>query len=238
MNYELLKKGVCAFNAEGRDPSKCSCETGMPRPLPESPDTNEYEKAYFSAVDANYYSERSSTDIDALENFLLKYGMARVMPPPKKRKTLLEDSIRAVEHELRKIHDADLLQVDISALRTLACKIYSSINASMRTSRIRENATVVAKVMHILKPRLFVILDGKIRNARGINGSFDGYWSYLKTAQRGLREALEDYRRISGDSSATAASIEESLYEQGWKPITKLYDEACYAMVQGWLHFY
>ncbi len=237
LNYDILRKGVCSFNAGDCDPSKCSCQTGMPIPGPESPDTDKEEKAYFRALEVVPNSKEPWNNVDELEEFLLEYKMGRVMPPPGKRKQLLSKSIYSVRQQLQEIRAMDLLGDELSKSKKCASEIYASINSSMKTRRITENATLVAKVMHILQPKLFVILDAKIRTARGLEWSFDDYWKYLEFAQQGLRETLEDYRRVSNDSSASSASIEKSIYRHGWKPITKLYDEACWAMVQGWLHF-
>ncbi len=241
LNYELLKKGVCAFNNGDRDPSECVCEKGFPIPLPQS-SSKDSERAYFDAVQENYYlpgSRERWKDADSLLRFLLAYGMARVMPPKEQRRKMLVESVSIVRPHLSKLEKLDLMHADLEdvKLRQIAKTIYRSINSGMRTKRIQHNATVVGKILHILQPRLFVIWDDKIREPRGFGRSFDEYWKYLRTAQSGLSEALEDYRKMSSDMRATSKTIERALYENGWKPLSKLYDEACYAMVRGWNHF-
>ena len=206
------------------------------------------ERAYLEAIERNYYSPTPGSrwsDIDSFVRFLVEYGMARVMPAPGRRERALADSISSIRPYLSKLEDFDLLDVDLSQttvggerIRDLVARVYQSINTGMRTRQVRENATLVGKVMHILHPRLFVIWDDKIRQPRGFGRSFDEYWRYLETAQTGLREILEHYRSISRDPHASSGPIESSLYEKGCKPITKLYDEACSAMVRGWLHFF
>jgi hypothetical protein len=208
---------------------------------------NQAEKAYLEAIERNYYFPRSGilwSDIDSFVRFLEEYKMHRVMPARAQREKVLAELISSIRPYLSKLEDLDLLCVDLSQttvggkrLRDLIVEIYRSINTATRPRGVMENATLVGKVMHVLQPRLFVIWDDKIRQARGFKRSFDEYWRYLEMAQKGLREVLDDYRRISNDPRARSSSIESSLYEQGCKPITKLYDEACWAMVQGWIHF-
>jgi hypothetical protein len=123
-------------------------------------------------------------------------------------------------------------------LREVAERIYSSLNKATSRLGIKENSTAVGKSMHILQPRLFLIWDSYVRKPRNYEDSFSGYWKYAKNAQAGLREAVNDFRKVNSAPLATESDIEERLYFNGWKSIAKIYDEACWAMAQGYLHFY
>jgi hypothetical protein len=170
--------------------------------------------------------------------------MARVLPATPLRESRLAKLMKSSRQLLCELDRLNLVDVDLdefeiggNPLKSKVRELYGSVNKSLKIKRIKENATVVGKTLHILQPRLFVIWDSLIRDTRDFAGNFEGYWSYLKTAQLGLREVIGDYRSVSHDPEAASTSVEKSIYEDGIKPITKLYDEACWAMVRGWLHF-
>lgn len=240
--------GVCSFNAGARDatrarhPTKCICKRGMPISS-EAAFEIEEEKAYIMAARNNYYSPPSGRrwkDVDSLDQFLTAYRMSRVLPSQPMRRRKLVSLLQSVPQFLLKIEETKLEDQNFedTSTRDTVRRLYELVNSSLRTRRIRENATAVGKVLHILQPEFFVIWDNRIRQPRQFDGSFEGYWDYLRTAQRGIVEALDDFKRISKNPNATSRSIEAELYENHVKPITKVYDEACWAMVQGWLHFY
>ena len=199
------------------------------------------EDEYIDAIERLYYSPNSGkrwNDVDSLDRFLLAYGTVRTLPPERVRRKKLTKMMQVLPRYMSKIHELKLEDADLddSKLRRSAYNLYSLVNESLRTARVIHNPTAVGKILHVLQPELFVIWDNVIRVPRQFGGSFDEYWRYLKTARDGITEAFTDFK--SKDPEATTESIEANLYESRLKPITKLYDEACWAMVQGWLHFH
>jgi len=242
LRYDLLRMGICSFNA-GENGKSCVCDA---MPLPSSLVLQRKEEAaYLHALESNYTTssfEEAQRAMDSLEDFLLKYGTSRTIGQPARRRKALQNCLGQIRPHLVRISDLHLLDVNFSrgeseVLMKLTTQIYDTINTRVSVRQGGRAPTVAGKVMHILQPRLYVIWDRRIREARGLKDTFEGYWDYLQTTQEGLREALDDYRNTSHSANASPSDFERVFYQNGMKPITKLYDEACYAMVRGWLHF-
>lgn len=246
MEYDILKKGICSFNAQDYHKSECRCDTGFPI-LRRDAEEVQGERAYLQAIDAQqkgFFSYESGDKnlqkgIERMIEYLRKYRAVRGDLTSNELMKRLNGLIPNLQDQLADFENLQLVEADLPSKIDNVKKIYTCINSELLTKKGMQHPTLVGKILHILQPQMFVIWDSITREARDFNQRpySERYWEYLTLVEEGLHELLDDFR-LTHDPSSGSSKIEASLYEDGCKPLTKLHDEACYAMAKGWLHFY
>jgi len=92
--------------------------------------------------------------------------------------------------------------------------------------------TSASKILHLLKPRFFVMWDRNIAKYYGFDLTANGYFEFLRKMKRALSFLLEEYTR-----KYSCRNPEEDLSKQyGGKPLTKLIDEYNWLKTRPWLN--
>lgn len=88
--------------------------------------------------------------------------------------------------------------------------------------------TSASKILHLLRPNLFVMWDADIAKKFGVSMSPVGYLKFLERCQAMLKAILEGYRRKG------ISDPESYLLNKFRKPLTKLLDEYNWLSTRRW----
>lgn len=113
-----------------------------------------------------------------------------------------------------------------------ALKLNTQMEAAVRRKigdvfgqlRVAIGPVSASKVLHILKPELFVPWDTDIRRLYNVDAEKEDYLTFLEHCRNQL---LEVAKRAGGDDE-----LKDAFYHRGWKPMTKLLDEMNWAKVR------
>ncbi|MEM2592952.1 MAG: hypothetical protein QXI60_10230 [Thermofilaceae archaeon] len=124
-----------------------------------------------------------------------------------------------------------LAKMDISILDGKFNKMKDEIVEAFREICSVKNVgpTSASKILHLLRPKLFVMWDNNIAKRFGVRMSPKGYLDFLEKCRDVLEGILNEYRR-SGISDP-----ESYLLNKYGKPLTKLLDEYNWLSTRRWI---
>ena len=148
-----------------------------------------------------------------LIRFLELWGMGR--PASKIDPGELAAKLNECTRLLEQLEGEDLLTLDLKARRNLLAELFGKISAVKHVG-----PTGASKILHLLKPNVFVMWDQEIRRQYGVSDNEEGYLEFLAEMKSLLKELLDEYGRRYDAENPVA-----TLVGKYRKPLTKLIDE-------------
>ncbi|MFH1773892.1 MAG: hypothetical protein ABH874_02905 [Methanobacteriota archaeon] len=138
-------------------------------------------------------------DINELIEFLQSWNKMRRVDyrDDKVKRRILED-IKKCTPNFQKLEDKDLLKITLDDLNVRAIKEIFNIlaNSNVGKSKARKHGfTGASKIMHIILPQLFVMWDGRIREAYNCKGNAEGYIKFVQKAKVEAEELMDSWMR-------------------------------------------
>lgn len=136
----------------------------------------------------------------------------------------LKKSLQRISAQIQKLDDEyDIITVDLISLRELINEIYKEIRTCL-------GCTATTKLLHIIKPRLFVMWDSPVReeyhkNNKQICDSEEGYFVFLQTMQEMAKNIEKEFQNTMNERQDLADYLSQQL-ELGYsKTLSKYLDE-------------
>lgn len=136
----------------------------------------------------------------------------------------LSSKIRDIRSELAKL-SLDILEADLEELNPIIKHVFQHISSVKGVG-----ATSASKILHLLKPKFFIMWDREIAEKYGVEMCSSGYVEFLKKCQFILKKLLTEYRKLGIEKP------ESWLTEKYGKPLTKLLDEYNWLSTRPWLN--
>jgi len=120
--------------------------------------------------------------------------------------------------------DKSILEIDLDQMSDEIKEIFEKI------SNIKNvGPTSASKILHLLRPQLFMMWDMDIAKTYRVKPSPTGYLEFLKRCQLILRSIIREYQDIG------IKDPEQYLIKKFGKPLTKLFDEYNWLKTRKWL---
>jgi len=155
-----------------------------------------------------------------LIRFLELWGVRRAAIDISPRE--LSEKILHLKQMLIKM-DMSILTANFEDMENEIIKVFEGI---CRVKKV--GPTSASKILHLLRPNLFVMWDTDIAKKFNVGMSPDGYLKFLRKCQDMLKRILELYRQ-NGISDP-----ESYLFNKFGKPLTKLLDEYNWLSTRRW----
>ena len=173
----------------------------------------------------------SDPELALLFTFLNQWGTH--CPSDPRCRASFGEAYKHVLQRLRLLEGCDLLEArfdgEVAAGKTLSDtiqEVFEALATANRKLTKRYESTATSKILHVLRPQLFVMWDTAIRSGyavkEGSESSEYGSW-FLPRMQREAREAVDSYAAETKSERRVAVQELEKL--GGERPITKLLDE-------------
>ena len=146
------------------------------------------------------------------------------------RRTAINISPEELSHKILQLKpllvsiNTDLLHADLQIMGVKAVKIFKEICDVKNVG-----STSASKILHLLRPKFFVMWDYDIAKEYHVEMSPKGYLKFLMQCQSLLKSILEEYRKSGIEDPEAYLS---SKYR---KPLTKLLDEYNWLSSRKWL---
>jgi hypothetical protein len=192
------------------------------------------ECIYFEAIEKLREAQNNLSRLDDVKHirrviklFLINWGsMNRVVGREGLKWKRLGEILRSLENEFEKLRGKRFLTINLNdpAIAAAIKTIYSRLDPIPYLG----SPVTISKILHLLNPEIFVMWDNAIeekfhRINHSINYESEGYLEFLKTAQREIREALDERQKETG-KSLDEVEQEIRLRYRG-KTLTKIIDE-------------
>ena len=124
-----------------------------------------------------------------------------------------------------------LMRLSVSILEANSEALNDAKEAFQRISSVRGiGATSASKILHLLRPRFFVMWDKEIAEKKyHVAMNADGYVEFLKKCQSELKALLAKYKELG------IKDPESWLTRKYGKPLAKLLDEYNWLLTRPWL---
>ena len=133
----------------------------------------------------------------------------------------LAEAINRCNSSLKQFDNTDLLGLNLDERRKDIINLFEEINNVNNVG-----PTSISKILHLLRPEVFVMWDEKIAKLYDTSENAKGYFEFLKICKSELKELLEEFRRLGIENP------EDKLRKRYEKPLTKLIDE--YNWLKAW----
>jgi len=120
--------------------------------------------------------------------------------------------------------DKSILEIDLDQMGDETKEIFKKISDIKNVG-----PTSASKILHLLRPQLFMMWDMDIAKTYRVKPSPTGYLEFLKRCQLILRSIVRNYRNLG------LIDPEQYLIEKFGKPLTKLLDEYNWLKTRKWL---
>ena len=191
----------------------------------------EFWKEYFEIDDQYYFKaiERCSkvqtwgekSVCKYLIRFLELYGIHAGILIEVSLKNLAE-AINRCNDSLKQFDNTDLLELNLDKCRKYIINLFEEIDEVKCIG-----STSTSKILHLLRPEVFVMWDEKIAKLYDTSENAKGYFEFLKICKSELKELLEEFRRLGIENP------EDKLRKRYRKHLTKLIDE--YHWLKVWI---
>ncbi|HXQ91374.1 MAG TPA: hypothetical protein VN739_00100 [Nitrososphaerales archaeon] len=216
LSLMLLQMGVCSYNnlesngAQMRhvvSNDKCLCTDSFP--LSDSYDEPEYRASLESRTAVEIFSficESGLNPRPLWDTYKIKM--------PSQLWAIVSPAIRIVE-PLKGLKLEDLETVKH---KNQIIESYSFLNEKV-------GSACATDILHLLAPELFVPWDDMIMEQYGFTKYEQDYYKFLEISRKELIDVLTE-------TQMTQKALRGSVYQRGWKPLTKLLDEYHFARVR------
>ncbi len=116
---------------------------------------------------------------------------------------------------LKQFNNTDLLRLDLDKYRNNIINLFEEIDNKVKYLGL----TSTSKILHLLKPEVFVMWDKEIAKLYNKRNNTEGYFEFLKICKNELEKLLEELRKHG------IKNPEDKLRKRYRKPLTKLIDE-------------
>jgi hypothetical protein len=169
------------------------------------------ECIYFGAIERLREVQEDLRRLDDVKHirrviklFLINWGsMNRVVGREGLKWKQLGETLRGLENEFEKLRGKRFLTINLDdpAIAAAIKTIYSRLDPIPYLG----SPITISKILHLLNPEIFVMWDNAIEEKfhkinHNINYESEGYLEFLKTAQREIREALDERQKETGKS--------------------------------------
>jgi hypothetical protein len=213
LELETLREGICSYNnVESALGIRRGKSTGATCLCNEFPLSDEYDELEYRLA----MERKGPVEIFG---FLCEWGM---MPRPLSERYGITKPSQLWEKVLPTLRSVDSItefsldsELDPST-RTRIGNVFSQLRNAI-------GPVSASKVLHVLKPDLFVPWDTKIRGYYNLDDGEEDYLSFLKTSGSQRSDLLSN--------AGNEDTLRKTFYRRGWKPFSKLLDELNWARV-------
>ncbi|MGB9854533.1 MAG: hypothetical protein ACPLRY_07000 [Candidatus Bathyarchaeales archaeon] len=137
-----------------------------------------------------------------IKAFLVQWSlMGRVVVRKGIKWGSLGQTLRSLEKEFKILRGKKFLTIDFD--EETICSSIKMIYKKLRLIPYLGSPGVMAKILHLLNPEIFLTWDSDIRKNykkknKWVRDAPEGYLEFLKEAQKELREAFEERRKQTG----------------------------------------
>jgi len=171
----------------------------------------------------------SDREIALLFTFLNQWGTH--YPSDEHYRTCFKKVYVEVPRRLRPLRGYDLIaaqfDAQVSGAETLSETIWGVFEMLASAGGKPYKSTGTSKILHVLRPHLFVMWDTAIRGGYAVSGSSEDYAHlFLPRVQREAREAVDSY--IMENNCGPRTAVQQLEKRGGSRPLAKLVDEYNY----------
>jgi len=172
--------------------------------------------------------EPSDEEVASLIKFI--NGWATRYPSDPHSQASLKKAYGHVLPRLKLLEGCDIVEARLDsqvANGEMFSKTIQEVFETLAGAGTKHQWTGASKILHVLRPRLFVMWDTAIRGGYAVSESSEDYAClFLPRMQREVREAVGSY--IMENNCGPRTAVQELEKRGGGRPITKLLDEYNY----------
>jgi len=197
-------------------------------------DTSNLDKIYFNTI--NIWNEFDKVTKNKVYNMVVFLNKWKCRIPKKESLKQINSALinKDVTKFFVKLKNENLITVDLNDPKII-CMIKDVFNlfSLKEVGRRKLGSTATSKIMHIINPELFIMLDEAIRKKWGCNDLDEGYINFMFRMQIEAKELIKSFSKENNIEDVKKIEREIcKLCHDDMRHLTKLIDEYNYSITR------